>query len=71
MIIKICQIFVVAIHLMDAASAENNCFLQKRTWSTENQLGIHFEVEWNQCIGIFLQNESAIGFTWYAQRARI
>ena len=57
--------------LTNIVISKNDCFLKGRTWSTEGQSDIIFQVTWKECINIFLEDKDAKGFTWYGNRSSL
>merc|ERR1711935_364438 len=62
---KICCILILSFSFLNVSSEKNDCFFEGKTWSTEGQSEIFFDVTWNQCINLFVQNNKTKGFTYY------
>ena len=58
-------ILILSFLLSNVTAKKNDCFLEGKTWSTEGQLEIFFDVTSSQCINLFVQNDDAKGFTYY------
>ena len=65
MAVKISILFISTILLIDFTNALNECYQEGVTWDTEGQIAISLQVDFKQCIDLFLKNEEGKGFTWF------
>ena len=59
------NLILLTICIINVIRAENKCFLEEQTWSSEGQLEILPQVSFEQCIDALLHNENGQGLTFY------
>ena len=59
------NLILLTVCIINVIRAENKCFLEEQTWSSEGQLEIIPQVSFEQCIDALLHNENGQGLTFY------
>ena len=58
--------YLIAISLVGAIKAKNNCVSEETTWSIEGQLEFLPQATLQECLNAFLQNQDGQALTYFA-----